>query len=358
MGKKTSSLFLTEVDHHHPKQLTGKKLRHYIILNSLFYDRLLIGDSQINNNEALRNLIWNGESNLEGEKGIPQDLHLLLEEGYILPVVRNDYNSLQILRTEHEDRAVTDTPSEQYVDFIEEKLEEKRVTFDINEVSQLFKNRVLEAFTTGIGVGRGRISKEKCKIIVDYVESQDKLLYKSLRDWAKGQINIGTLNQRDYKIMDRVVAGAYRHNIPLSIGTKLDRPIQKSRDYFLEDIFFGDEDKPLLYQNKPETTTIHLPLLNKLLSNNFLSKIPSEFLIYIKGSKKQGIDPSPHYLNVKNQINEYLKTGTLKYDDFINDLNLYTSNIMATIQSILQGPMQDFYFNLQKMILEKHKSHG
>src|SRR5687768_6590746 len=104
----TADLFLTEADVHHPerpKPLSADRLRAYILHHLLLFDRTLVGDSQFNNNRYLRQLFWPAEP---GEVGVPRDLAWLVQEGYFLPVLRDDIGSLPLLRCEHARRGVSD----------------------------------------------------------------------------------------------------------------------------------------------------------------------------------------------------------------------------------------------------------
>mgnify|MGYP001611565230 CR=1 FL=1 len=110
-------LFLTEVDQHHPRPLINRQLRAYIMLNALFFDRLLVGDSQFNNNVNLRSLIWDREPNPSTSQDTLIDFPLLLQEGYLLPTIRQDYHSLESLRQEHENRRIDNVPPKEFVEF-------------------------------------------------------------------------------------------------------------------------------------------------------------------------------------------------------------------------------------------------
>lgn len=346
LSGSNSTLFLTEVDQHHPKPLCGNKLRYYILRHNLFFDRLLIGDSQINNNLEIRDLLWANNLTQDCDQDVLHDLDVLLEEGYLLPVIRNDYPSLQTLRSEHASRKIDNTPPEAYVDFIESKIGKQRVSYNIQDVSRLFKQRVIEAFTTGSNVGRGGISKEKCKRIVGYVVEQEPLLYKSLREWAEIQVSKGILTSRDYRIFDRAVAGAYRHNIPLSLGINIDRPISESRQLYPDKLYFG---KPVINQEKLSRQPTREEFLQSfpILSEKLLSKIPAKTILYLKGSKKYNIDPSPHYLAVNSQLSHYRDTGEINRDQFLSALELFAAEISVIAQE-LSGSLKSQYLLKKK----------
>ncbi len=328
---KKTKLFLTEVDHHHPRQLSKQELRAYILLHSLFFDKLLVGDSQFNNNQRMRSLIWGNEPNLSHSENTFSDMSFFLQEGYLSPVIRKDYGTLQNLREEHERRGVEDVPSQEFVEFADEKIINQKEFYDIETVSRTFRVRVLKAFTSPINCGQGKLSKRKLHHVYDYVLSQEKLLYKSLRDWAQQEIRNGYFSDRDYRLIDKIVSGAYRHNVAFSIDTNIDMPINESRDPFLVQMNFGDMNWPIISPNQYEKSAEWHLAPARHLSNSFLSKIPAEAFQYIKGSKNNKIKPLQSYKKIIKHLERFRLGKTVKIEKFVGDLELYLNEVQIIL---------------------------
>ncbi len=337
-----SKLFLTEVDQHHPKPLVGKQLRSYVMLHALFNDRLLIGDSQFNNNPHIRRLLWDKEPQNKDNDGVSNDLAVLLEEGYLLPTIRKDYDSLENLRIEHQSRRVDNVPSEEFVSFAQEKIGKRKETYDIQSVSKVFHQRCLNDFSSPENRGRGKLSRENLARVFKYIQNQDILLYKSLRDWAIQEIEAGNFTQRDYQLIDRIVAGAYRHNVPFALDINIDVPIPESRDPFPIAFQFGD--KPTFHFRETEkiySEWILPPAFH--LSNSFLSKIPSEALLYIKGSKEKSISPLSSYTEITRYVERFRSGDEVKLDTFQEEMALFLTETEIIVREFLNKKNKNIY---------------
>ncbi len=271
-----ADLFLTEVDIHREPPLRGKELRAYIILHALFFDELITGDSQLNNNPSLRSLIWDDESTEHLEEKCPRDLSLLLREGYLLPAIRKEYRSLNDLRVEHLARNVKDVPSEHYTTFVDECLSGKRRTYDGDIVSLVFRNSVLDAFSSQDNIGKGKLSKQTAKRVYEYVASQDKLLYNSLRDWASQEVQNGNLTERERRYIDRVVGGCYRPNVGLCLNVNIDVPISSTGAIYPFSILLGNNELFHAVGQQRQEWELSPKVF---LSREILSVIPAEALI-------------------------------------------------------------------------------
>ena len=145
MRRTPTQLFLSEADPHGglarragAVSLTGRKLRAYILQHALFFDHLVVGDSQFLTNRFLRSLITTDE----GANGVLQDLGALLEGGHLLPAVRDRAGSLTDVWRGHRERGVANVPSERYIDFVEQHLKGRYVRYRLDDVGQLFRQRI------------------------------------------------------------------------------------------------------------------------------------------------------------------------------------------------------------------------
>lgn len=343
-----SALFLTEVDIHHPRPLRGRTLRAYIILHALFFDELITGDSQFNNNPYLRSLIGGEESTEHLSEQCPRDLSLLLKEGYLLPAIRKEYRSLNELRIEHMGRKVANVPSEQYITFVEECLNGQRRTYDGDIVSTIFRNRVLDAFSSQENIGRGKLSKQTAKSVYAYVASQEKLLYKSLRDWALQEIQNGNLTEKEYRRIDRIVAGCYRHNIALSLDTNLDVPISPTRAIYPFSILLGKNE---LFHTVGQQRREWELSPKVFLSREILSIIPAEVLVHIKGSKKT--QPSRHYTIVTQNLERFRQGQNINIEDMVGALEEYLAEVELIFRDYLSSKQREGYLAQKQKAKQK-----
>jgi hypothetical protein len=190
-----NSLFLSGLDKYHTRPFWGKNLRAYIMMHSLFNDSLVVTDSLINNNKFLRNLIWPEEP---GAYGVcPRDLANLLQDGFLIPALRNTTKSLKNLREDHVNRNVDGIPSIEYVDFVEEHLLKNQIQYEPEKVSNLFKQRCLNAFCSNTNQIKSKLSKKIRQRVYDWIECQEPLLYTPMRIWMKKELEIGRASCRE-----------------------------------------------------------------------------------------------------------------------------------------------------------------
>lgn len=343
-----SALFLTEVDIHHPRPLMGKTLRAYIILHALFFDELITGDSQFNNNPYLRSLIGSDESTEHIAQQCPRDLSCFLEEGYLLPAIRKEYRSLNDLRLEHLARNVDNVPSERYIRFVEECLSGQRKTYDGDVVSTIFRNRVLDAFSSQENIGRGKLSRQTAKRVHDYVANQEKLLYKSLRDWALQEVRNGKLTEREYHRIDRIVAGCYRHNVALSLNTNLDIPTSPLRAIYPFSILLGKNE--LFYAAGQKRKDWELSP-KVFLSHEILSTIPAEALVQIKGTKKT--QPSHHYNTLVQSLERFRQGKNINIEDVVGSLEEYLAEVELIFRDYLSSKHRGEYMAQKQKAKQK-----
>jgi hypothetical protein len=234
-------LYLTQVDpidstlREKRQPLSGDRLRSYLILQAMFFDRLMVGDSQLINNEHLRSLLWSPEAN--ANPGL-NDLALLLEHGVLVPAIRSSAGSLHAVWHDLAAR-LPEVPEEQYVNFLEERLgRQGRVSYEADKVSTLFRDQVLATLDPANDMFHVKGSVRRT--VYDYVAEQDTLYYMRLRQWMGTQISTGRMTTHQRMQVDRAVAAAYRHNVPKSIsGSLIDVPLNPRNFWTPIDIRIG-----------------------------------------------------------------------------------------------------------------------
>lgn len=314
------TLFLSEIDIHHTSPMTGNALREYIIMHSLFFNKLITGDSQFNNNPHLRSLLWDKEA--PNSVNHPGDFSVFLKEGYLLPAIRKDYSSLNDVRKDHLTRGVANVPGKGYVDYLQDCLGGKRETFDLTQVSTIFRNRVLSAFSSQENTGRGKLSKQATLKVYEFVLSQEPLYFNSFRKWARKQINSGKMTEREYRLADKLVAGCYRHNIALSLDTNIDVSIAKRRDIYPFSVVMGN--KTIFRQDVQNRKTWEIsPKI--IFMQNILSNIPAQVLIDIKGADKR--KPLKRFSNLSNQLEEFRRGKNTNIETLVGTLEDYLAEV-------------------------------
>lgn len=330
------SLFLTEIDVHHPEPLVGNALRAYIVQHSLFFDKLLVGDSQFNNNSMFRQLIWEKENNPQNAI-YRQDLWELSEKGFLVPVVRNEYGSLSALRKDHVTRGVKDLPTEDYSAFIDEKVGNKVETYNIKTVATAFRERVLEELDDQKNIGRGKISKKTSLLIKDYVLRQDPLLFNSFREWMQVQVRNGAITQFDYNFVDELTGGAYRCNVAVALEKTLDTPNFRTRKIYPVEIEIGDVKKipkrKILRKIEIESSVV--------LSQDILSKIPASALIEIKKNNLR-------YAKITRSLEVFRTTGEIDFETFAGDLQGYLASLELMANDFLTSKQKSAFLEKKK----------
>ncbi len=129
-------------------------LRAYMIVRLLFYHELVISDSSINLNQALRTLIL-ADENKTGVYDLSKLPHAdfgdLIEKGFIKLAVRDIYKGSfsERLRAEQLGKKYVDKPSEQYTEFIDTICKEENIYWwNAEEVSRMFTRKIRKEFET------------------------------------------------------------------------------------------------------------------------------------------------------------------------------------------------------------------
>jgi hypothetical protein len=347
MKTTPTQLFLTGADHHSPRPLEGRRLRAYVMRHALFFDQLLIGDSQMNNNAALRHWIWDQEEPLTAPPKGPRDLSELLAVGQLVPVVRRDYPSLEDLRKEHVNRNVEDVPTEAYVHFITSKLDGKRVNYGLPAVSSMFKQRVEDAFAEPSTRGSGRLSENTQKRFYEYVVSQEPLLWRSVRDWLDDELRAGRLTERNRSFIDRIVGARYFHNIPLTLDTNIDFPVSSGASAFPIDIRLGNT--AAFERMKQQGHQVHKRVIRPavFLSMNWLADLPAGVVTTLKAHNRSKA-PLESYKTISRCLEQYRRSGELEsLDRFAEALTKYFDEVDLVWTECLNGQEKSAYLRMQ-----------
>ena len=313
-------LFLTELDKHHPKAYRSSYLRAYIMMQSLFMPQVFTADAQFNNNPNLRSIIFPKEGDEIGLRDTPSDLAVLIKEGWFVPAIRDSSNTLREVRQEHIDHHVENCPSEEYVDFVDSMLDSQQLSFNGEQVANLFRNRVIDAFDESNNDGPGGLTPDKAVLIQEYANSQKKLLFAELNTWLKAAKTNRTLSHRDVAIVKNKVAASYRHNVPLAMRSNVDIRVSHSEELLPIDIRIGDRRS--LKRTKSKQVQFELPPM-LVLSQQFLQKAPAHALVTIKGSRDGKIPPIKSYSKVMKHLAKFRLKRKIVLDDFVQDLIRY-----------------------------------
>lgn len=337
-----SNLYLTEVDIHkvpskkQNQKLMGPTLRSSIIRHSLFFEKLLVGDSQCNNNPFFRQLIWTNE-NSPFSVDCPQDLWQLVKDGSLLPVIRNEYGTLTSLRRDHESKNVEFLPTLEYTQSMDDWIGSKAETYNIKDVSIAFRERVLESLDDPKNSGAGKISRKTLDYVKNqYVIKQSPLLYNSLRIWMHEEMRQGKLTEKEYRFVDHLVADAYLYNVPISLNKNIDI-ITKGKNYFPISISMGNKSRI------PHEKIIDQYELNSsfVLMEEALQNIPAEAILLIK---KQGIYPK-----FTNALTKFREDNYLNLEEFGELTQLYLTELEYIYgQYLKKGNLQDLKSKVRK----------
>ena len=314
--------YLTGTEHHRRDPRGVRSLRAYLMFHQLFGQTLVTGDSQFNNNQNLRALVWEEEP-IDYGRPVRRDLAALVEEGLLLPVVRSDLDSLMMVRRDHVERKVDSTPSIAYVEFVEGLLQGHRLSYDVKSTAKFFKARALEAFADrtapGCKVLRPAITRE----VAQYIEEQDQLFYRSIRGWAGDEVRKGVFTKRDYTIIDHVVGDCYQLNVPLTLGCDTDLALSVSARYLPFDVGIGNMSVPVKSAAAGSADTKFELSDTLVFSSDFLADLPAEVIVAVKGSPRRGIQPVDEYVKVVKQLGRYQAGGKIDLRSFAEDLGEY-----------------------------------
>ena len=251
-------------------------LRSYLMMHAMFFDRLMVGDSQLINVAYLRSLLWPEES-VTGQ--VPADLAVLLARGILLPAIRSSADSLNDVRADLASRGVSYAGSERYVRFIEENAEgAKPIVYKADRVSALFREQVLATLASTNTYFRLKDSVRR--LAYDYVASQDVLYHIRMRQWMESQESKGTLSAYHKGRLEDVLAACYMNNVPKSInGSLMDVPLDPRKFWTPIDIRLGR--RSAIGKSAPSDFLAY-PMRPFSVSPRTLGKLPVETLLAIR----------------------------------------------------------------------------
>ena len=326
-------LYLTQVDPidltlgEKRQPLSGERLRSYLILQAMFFDRLVVGDSQLINNENLRSLLWPPEAS--ANPGIIGDLALLLKHGVLVPAIRSSAGSLHAVW--HDLRArLPEVPEEQYIHFVEEHLGRRgQVVYTADKVSKLFRDQVLATLDPGNDMFHVKASVRRA--VYDFVEDQDTLYYMRLRQWMDTQVSTGRMTGHQRVQVDRAVAAAYRHNVPKSIsGSLIDVPLNP-RDFWTPiDICVG---RASIFGTTSPSTFSAYPMRPFALSPRVLGRLRADTLIAIRD------DPARR--RALKGLEEFRRNGQIDAERLAGDVERFLYNAEQIAYADAQGNLRD-----------------
>jgi hypothetical protein len=326
-------LYLTQVDpidlalREKRQPLSGERLRSYLILQAMFFDRLVVGDSQLINNEHLRSLLWPHEAS--ADPGIIGDLALLLKHGVLVPAIRGSAGSLHAVWRDLRAR-LPEVPEEQYIDFVEEHLGRRgQVSYNADNVSELFRGQVLATLDPSNDMFHVKDSVRRT--VYDFVAEQDTLYYMRLRQWMNTQVSAGRMTAHQRMKVDRAVAAAYRHNVPKSIsGSLIDMPLNP-RDFWTPiDIRVG---RASIFGTTSAGVFAAYPMRPFALSPRVLGRLRADTLITIRD------DPARR--RALNGLEEFRRNGQIDAERLAGDVERFLYNAEQIAYADAQGNLRD-----------------
>lgn len=128
----------------HEAEPSIRLLRGYLVRHALFRGPLVVGDSQINNNPHLRELL---RPDPDREFPVARDLSVLLEEGHLVPVVREGRTSLAEIHASQRERDVQGLPPAAYVEYLDDNRHDFGRGYDVGLLARQFRRQMLFQFS-------------------------------------------------------------------------------------------------------------------------------------------------------------------------------------------------------------------
>ncbi|MGW2784585.1 hypothetical protein ACWC3X_25500 [Streptomyces populi] len=179
--ENSTHVFLSETEHHGSPVTDPEGLRARIVQHALFAERLVITDSQVLHNAALRSLLG-GRTPSSAEWRA--DLAELIRSDMLVVVRRDSASSFREIRDEHEARGVNDVPAEEYAELMDEITEGHVVPYSVDRASELFRRRTANRLAELIGPPDDDYART-LRSAVEWIRGQDPLYYNSLRGWIE-----------------------------------------------------------------------------------------------------------------------------------------------------------------------------
>jgi hypothetical protein len=307
-------------------------LRSYLILQAMFFDRLMIGDSQLINIGNLRSLLWPEEP--ASDPRVPSDLAPLMTSGVLVPAIRSTVASLGDVREDLVRRGVYYAGDERYVRFIEEHLGAKdRVVYQASAVSALFRDQVLA--TLASSNTRLRLKDSVRRSAYEYVAAQEVLYHIRMRQWMESEVTSGRMSDFHRAKLEDVLAAAYRHNIPKSIrGSLIDVPLDPGKFWTPIDVQLG---RRTVISGAVPHDFAEFPMRPFAVSPYVLGRVPIDTLLAIRA------DPTRR--RALKRLEEFRRTGGVDGERLAGELEdfLYSAEeiIYADAKGELRQHIQD-----------------
>jgi hypothetical protein len=302
-------------------------LRSYLMMHAMFFDRLMVGDSQLINIAYLRSLLWPEES-VGGP--VPADLSALLARGVLVPALRSSADSLHEVRADLARRGVSYAGSERYVHFIEESAGGTRpIIYEADKVSALFRDQVLATLdSTNTYL---RLKDSVRRLAYDYVASQDVLYHIRMRQWMESQVSAGTLTAYHKGKLEDVLAACYLNNVPKSInGSLIDVPLDPRKFWTPIDIRLGR--RSAISGSSPSDFVAH-SMRPFSVSPHTLGKLPVETLLAIRA------DPARR--PALRRLEEFRRTGEVDAPKLAEELEAFLYSAEEIAYSDARGELRE-----------------
>lgn len=194
-------------------------LRAYIMIRLLLFDEVVVSDSSINLNRALRTLILEeeggGKYNLNG---LPwkDEFSKLIEKGHIKLAARDIYkgNFSERLREAQNNKKHVDLPSEKYTKLIDElcNKDDNIYWWNAEKVSQKFTQKFRDNLKTEFSREINIFLRELSNCLSDY----ETLTYNMVKNEVLNRNY--TEKSNEYQIVRSMLREAYDYNIPDVLG--------------------------------------------------------------------------------------------------------------------------------------------
>jgi hypothetical protein len=310
-------------------------LRSYLILQAMFFDRLMVGDSQLINIPHLRALLWPGEP--DGNPRAPSDLAPLLDHGVLVPAIRSSAASLSDVREDLVRRGVHYAGDERYVNFIESHLDAKyHVTYQASSVSSFFREQVLATLSSGNT--HLRLKDSVRRSAYHYVADQDVLYHIRMRQWMGAEAAAGRMSAFHLKKLENVLAAAYRHNIPKAVkGSLIDVPLDPDKFWTPIDIQLGR--RSIIPGAAPQDFA-EFPMRPFAVSPYVLSTVPVDTLLAIRADPSRG--------KALKRLEQFRRTGRVEGDKLAGELEDFLIIAEQIIYADARGELREYIRNRRR----------
>lgn len=187
-------------------------LRAYIIMRLLFFKEIVISDSSINLNRALRTLILQeeGRQHYDYRNLPPADFAKLIENGSIKLAARDIYrgNFSRSLRDAQSNKKRVDLPSEKYTRLIDERCREREIYWwNEKEVSRMFTKKI----RMNLGQQYSDEINSFLRHLSNRLSGQEILTYNIVKNEA---LKMCKETSEEYRILYGMLRDSYDYNIP------------------------------------------------------------------------------------------------------------------------------------------------